>query len=109
MCEYLSRILFCDTTDHIHVQQRKQAGQDIMVFTCVVTVSIIILGSTHSMVLRLGGMCSLVNSIDWFGSLMAESGLVDFLACAFRGVEHKKYVDMKKRNFHSMSVHCDYM
>ena len=62
------------------------------------------MGSTHNMVLRLGGMRFLVSFIDCVGgSLMTESGLVDIMSCAFRGVDHN--VDMNKRNVHRMSVH----
>ena len=41
--------------------------------------------------------------IDCVGSLMTESGLVDIMSCAFRGVDHN--VDMNKRNAHRISVH----
>ena len=40
----------------------------------------------HNMVLSLGGMHFLMCFIGCVGSLMAESGLVDILSCAFRGV-----------------------
>ena len=57
----------------------------------------------HNMVLRLDGMGFLMSFIGCVGSLMPESGLVDILLCAFRGVDHN--VDMKKMNVHIISVH----
>ena len=53
--------------------------------------------------LRIGGMRFLVSFIDCVRSLMTESGLVDIMSYAFRGVDHN--VDMNEINFHRISVH----
>ena len=49
----------------------------------------------NNILLRLGGLHFLMSFIGCVGSLMAESGLVDILSCAFGGVDHmmtgKKY------------------
>ena len=43
---------------------------------------------SRNMVLRLGGLSFLVSFIGCVGSLLAGSGLVEIMSCAFLGVGH---------------------
>ena len=56
------------------------------------------------MALRLDGMRFLVSFTDCVGSLMTESGLVDTMSCAFRGVDHNVYLNKFPHNFRALRL-----
>ena len=98
MCDYLPRILFCDTTDHACVAERltKQAGQNIV----AVNISWAQPDTSCKRYYALVECASsIVSFIGCVGSLMAESGLVDIMSGVFRGVDHMLTEKNFTRNF----------